>query len=100
MSERRSGGMDSGTFVILVLALIVLLGHMSLTYQQLRDEHEQLSRQHAAQASQIQTAQQSRRQLEGIAGSVAQLAEDGNANAILVRDQLQAQGIQIRPTGR
>jgi len=97
MSDRR---IDTSVFAVLVLIVLVVLGQSGLAFFQLRQQEHQLRAQFESQTAQIVTAQRLREQLDGIAGSVARLAEEGHANAILVRDQLQAQGIQIRPPGQ
>ncbi len=44
----------------------------------------------------VEQARTLRQQLESIAGATAALAEQGNPNAIIIRDQLKSQGVSIQ----
>jgi hypothetical protein len=92
MNERIS----FGTFVILLLVIAIQGTQLLFSNVQLRREQVEIARQFEVQTPQIESAEQLRRQFEGIAGAVAKLADEGNQNAATVRDQLAAQGISLR----
>lgn len=92
MSERIS----LGTFVILLLVIAVQGTQLLFSNVQLRREQVEIARQFEVQTPQMESAEQLRKQFEGIAGAVARLADEGNQNAVVVRDQLAAQGINLR----
>ena len=80
--------------LLTVLTLCVLTLNMTID---LTTSRATLLAQHAAQESTIAEAQKLRSQLESIAGETAILANQGNPNAIKLRDLLQQQGYKISP---
>jgi len=97
MSESANQGMRTSTFIpLLVIALTLLL---QITYRntQLQREGDILSNQRDQQTTPMEEADRLRNQLQAIAGATAVLADQGNENAILIRNQLRAQGITIQP---
>ena len=96
----NQGRLGMGLFTILLAILVLITAQVALTHLQLRDLHSARLQQIERQAEQVERAILQRRQLEGIAGDVARLAEAGNLNAMLVRDQLQAQGVVLRTANR
>jgi len=92
MNER----MSLGTFVILLLVIVIQGTQLLFSNVQLRREEVEIARQFELQTPQIESAEQLRGQFEGIAGAVVRLADEGNQNAVAVRDQLAAQGIDLR----
>lgn len=86
-----------GTFVILLLVIATQAAQLFYSNTQLRRERTEIARQFEQQIPQIRSAEELRKQFDGIAGAVAQLAEDGHENAVLVKQQLAAQGVDIRP---
>ncbi len=97
MSESANRGMRTSTFIpLLVIALTLLL---QITYRntQLQREGDILSNQRDQQTTPMEEADKLRNQLQAIAGATAVLADQGNENAILIRNQLRAQGITIQP---
>jgi Tfp pilus assembly protein PilO len=61
----------------------------------LRHQEQQLRAQFESHTAQIVNAKRVRDQFDEIVGLVARLAEQGHASAILVRNQLQAQGFRF-----
>src|SRR5262245_17262923 len=80
--------------LLIVLTLFVLTLNATID---LKSARESLIAQHTAQESTLAEAQKLRTQLESIAGDTAVLADQGNQNAIKLRDYLQQQGIKINP---
>jgi hypothetical protein len=80
--------------LLTVLTLFVLTLNTTLG---LKSARESLVAQHTAQDGTLAEAQKLRSQLESIAGDTAVLADEGNQNAIKLRDYLQKQGIKISP---
>ena len=89
--------MAPGTFLVLALIIATMFAQYFYTHAQLQREREQIALQFKQQTSQIDGAKRLRDQLDGIAGAIARLADEGNANAILVRKQLASQGIDLSP---
>ena len=92
MNERIS----LGTFLILLLVIAIQGFQLLFSNVQLRREEIEIARQFEVQTPQIESAEQLRTQFDGITGAVAKLADEGNQNAVAVRDQLAAQGINLR----
>jgi hypothetical protein len=86
-----------GAFVPLLLLILALLSQVVFQRIQLRNESESLNAQRVQQKQPLEEAQKLRAQLESLAGATATLAEQGNQNAVRLRDFLQQQGITIRP---
>jgi hypothetical protein len=86
------------TLFVPVLLTVITLFVMTLnTTLDLKSAREALIAQHNAQDGTLAEAQKLRSQLESIAGDTAILADQGNQNAIKLRDYLQQQGIKISP---
>jgi hypothetical protein len=90
--------MSLGTFVILLLVIATQATQLYFSNSQLRREQVEIARQFEQQTAQIESAEQLRTQFDGIAGEIARLADEGNVNAVQVREQLAAQGVNIRNT--
>jgi hypothetical protein len=84
-------------FVPLLLSVLTLFVLTLNTTLDLKNARASLVAQHAAQDGTLAEAQKLRSQLESIAGDTAVLADQGNQNAIKLRDYLQQQGIKISP---
>lgn len=80
--------------LLVILTLFVLTLNTTFDLKTARDS---LVAQHTAQEATLGEAQKLRSQLESIAGDTAILADQGNQNAIKLRDYLQQQGIKISP---
>jgi hypothetical protein len=102
MSSLRS--LQTGSSSLLLLIVLLLLGAILLqngyqTYQIL-DDGDRLRARINAQEAAVQDAQKVRAQLLSIAGQTAALADGGNANARVLIERLQAQGVTIRAPGQ
>lgn len=97
MSERRQPILSNAAFAALVVVTATLIVQALLDNYRLRLARTALESQFAQQREPLEQSEALRAQLEGIAGATAALAEQGNSNAIFIRDQLQQQGITIRP---
>ena len=89
--------MRSSTFIPLLIIALTLLLQIAYRNSQLQREGDMLSNQWEQQSSPIDEANNLRNQLQAIAGATAVLADQGNENAILIREQLRTQGITIQP---
>ena len=89
--------MRSSTFIPLLIIALTLLLQIAYRNSQLQREGDMLSNQWDQQSSPIDEANNLRNQLQAIAGATAVLADQGNENAILIREQLRTQGITIQP---
>jgi len=96
MSDDRAH-VQWGVFIPLALLIFTLLGQSVFQRSQLTAEHAALDGQYRQQAQPLDEAQKLRAQLESLAGATATLAEQGNQNAVRLRDYLQQQGVTIRP---
>lgn len=83
-------------FLFMSLLFSIVLAQIIFTYLQFQHEQNILNQQFSSQQIVFRKAQTIRSQLESIAGSTATLAQQGNVNAILIRDQLKKQGITIK----
>ena len=97
MSESANQGMRTSTFIPLLIIALTLLLQITYRNTQLQREGDILSNQRDQQSTPMEEADKLRNQLQAIAGATAVLADRGNKNAILIRDQLRAQGITIQP---
>lgn len=88
--------MSLATFVILLLVIGMQMGQYLFTNVQLRRERDTIATQFDTQTPQLETSRQLRSQFDGIASAVAELADEGNPNAIRVRDELAARGVSIK----
>lgn len=103
-SKNRHNGasetLNTGLFFVLFLMLLALFAQTVQDTIRLDGEREALNTQLASQRDTLNEARNVRAQLEAIAGDTAILAEDGNQNAIQLRDFLAEQGVTIRPPAR
>jgi hypothetical protein len=93
----RTRSMSLAVFIPLLMMALTLLIQVFYQNTQLRREREILDAQWNNQRTTLEEAQKLRTQLQSIAGATAILAEQGNQNAIQIRDQLRAQGVTIQP---
>ena len=84
-----------GLFLPHLLTSLALVGWLGFQAFQQFGERQQLATLDAAIAPQEQAAQKLRNSLEAIATATAKLANDGNANAQVVVDQLKKRGVTI-----
>jgi hypothetical protein len=96
-SANHSQGMRSSTFIPLLVIALTLLLQISYRNSQLQREGDMLSTQWDQQTTPIEEANRLRNQLQAIAGATAVLADQGNENAIQIRERLGEQGITIQP---
>jgi hypothetical protein len=89
--------MRTSTFIPLLIIALTLLLQITYRNTQLQREGDILSNQRDQQTTPMEEADKLRNQLQAIAGATAVLADQGNKNAIQIRDQLRAQGITIQP---
>ena len=89
--------MRSSTSIPRLIIALTLLLQIAYRNSQLQREGDMLSNQWEQQSSPIDEANNLRNQLQAIAGATAVLADQGNENAILIREQLRTQGITIQP---
>ena len=97
---RSLRSVQTNNWSLLLLIVLLLLGAILLqngyqTYQIL-DDGDRLRARINAQETAVQDAQKVRAQLLSIAGQTAALADGGNANARVLIERLQAQGVTIR----
>jgi len=84
-----------GLFVPQLLMTLTLAGWLGFQAFQQFGERQQLQALSASGAAQEQAAQKLRASLEAVATATAKLANDGNANAQAVVDQLRKRGVTI-----
>jgi hypothetical protein len=80
---------------LLLVVFALFLQTMNATFDLLR-ARDSLIVQRATQERPIAEAQKVRAQLESISSDVAKLAEQGNLNAIRLRDTLRQQGVKLK----
>jgi len=97
MSDASDRDLSWSAFVPLLVIVLALLVQSFYQSARLRAEREALEAQYTQQQPPLEESQKLRTQLESLAGATATLAEQGNENAIKLRDYLQKQGITIRP---
>ncbi len=81
----------------LALVALVLLAVAVLETAQLATQYETLSGVRVAQEPSLSEVGRVRRQLDALAGETARLAAAGNSDARAVVDEMQRQGITLRP---
>jgi len=84
--------------VPVLLGTIALLAVVGLQTTALLMERGGLHDLRTSQDSPLEQGQKVRTQLDALAGGTAKLAQQGNAGAKAIVDDLQRQGIQIKPT--
>ena len=86
-----------GPFVPVLLLCVALAGWLGFQAVQLILEARQLEAARARQETQMQNATRARASLDAVAASTAKLANQGNASAQLIVDELRRRGITINP---
>jgi len=97
--DSESGGHASSPGPALTLVVVSVLAWFAFQTVQLVRERSSL---HAAKASQDGTlaqAEKLRTQLDSIAKKTLELAQQGNANAALIVQELARRGVTINPSG-
>ncbi len=84
-----------GTFLPHLLMAVALVAWLGFQAAQQVSERQQLAAMDAAFAPQEQAAQKVRTSLETIVTATAKLADEGNANAQTVIDQLKKRGVTV-----
>jgi hypothetical protein len=103
MPERRADIRDEDSrrprSLALPLAITVLTLFLLMLFQtiQLIREHDTLTELRAGQETTVQESVKLRQQLETLAGKTAQLANDGDASARAIVEQMQRQGVTLAP---
>lgn len=89
-----------GLAIPLASALIALsfLTYTALQTVEMVNARNSLSHMKASQESTVKQARALRQQLQALAGATAQLANDGDAPAQKVVDEMAKQGIKLKPT--
>lgn len=99
--EQQPGSADPGRryelFLPVLLVIVAVTAWFAFQTVQLVKERSSLTRLKAGQEQTLQNAQKMRAQLDSIAGGVARLAEQGNADAKLVVKALRDRGIVLHP---
>ena len=80
-----------------MITLLTLLGFQAT---QLYNDHTNLQQRRDGQQQPFTEAQELRKQLDGVAADTARLAEQGNANAKQVIEELAKRGITINPEAK
>lgn len=88
-------GIAFSVFIPGLLLAATLIVHSMTARDEFNSQLSVLATQSQQQDPTIAQAQKLRGQLQSIAGATASLAEQGNQNAILIRKQLEAQGVSI-----
>jgi hypothetical protein len=99
MSDAAQARLAPWFWPLLLLGATVFVDTIG-TSVRLRSETDGLESRFAEQERVIADAKKLREQLEAIASATAQLAEEGNENAIRLRAHLLQQGVVIRPHAR
>jgi len=81
---------------LLACAFVLMVGFQT---SQLIREHDNLVAMRASQEATLQQAVKLRQQLDTLVGKTAQLADEGDAGARSIVDDLRRQGITIKPSG-
>lgn len=95
-SSRRN--VDKSVFLPALIALLSLLGWFSFQAFQLYEERSALNSSHDAQEQQVQASTKMRASLDAMARETARLAQQGNANARLLIEELRKRGVTINST--
>ena len=95
--SRPTHAISWGVFLPGLLIAVTIIVQAITTRSEFNTQIDVLNTQFAQQRTPLEQATVLRNQLESIAGATAVLAEQGNQNAILIRDQLKAQGVSINP---
>ena len=89
--------MSKSALILLLIAVLALVVQNAYQSFQILDDQDRLRTRIAAQEASVQDAQKVRAQLLSIAGQTALLAQQGNNNARLLVERLEAQGVTITP---
>ena len=100
MSEQESNSQRLSSFVPLLLVVVTLLTLLGFQATQLYNDRDNLQQMREGQDQPFTEAQNLRKQLDGVAADTARLAEQGNANAKSVIDELAKRGITINPDAK
>jgi uncharacterized membrane protein len=88
---------EKSAFPALLIALLALIGWFSFQAIQLFEERNALADSHQAQEQQMQNASKMRASLDAMASETARLAQQGNASARTLIDELRKRGVTINP---
>jgi hypothetical protein len=88
---------DSGLGVLLLLITVGMVLIAGLQAVALLGQAGGLANARAAQTATIEQATKLRAQLDGLAGKTAKLAEQGDADAKAIIDEMKRQGISVKP---
>lgn len=94
-SSRHHAG--KSVFLPALIALLSLVVWFSFQAFQLYEERDALNSAHAAQEQQMAASTKLRASLETMANDTARLAQQGNANARLLVEELRKRGVTINP---
>ena len=95
MSQQESNNQRLSSFVPLLLVVATLLTLLGFQATQLYNDRANLQQLREGQEQPLTEAQNLRKQLDGVAADTARLAEQGNANAKRVIEELAKRGITI-----
>jgi len=93
MARRRRFSTEPALALVALALLLIAV----LETAQLATQYATLSGVHADQEPSVSEVGRVRRQLDALAGETARLAAAGNADAQAVVDEMQRQGITLRP---
>lgn len=94
-TSHSSAAASYSPFLPIALFLAATLAWSAFQWRQLADEKKNLNGLIVAQQPQLDQAHKLQRQLDSIAAGMKKLANDGNANAKLVVDELRKRGVTI-----
>jgi hypothetical protein len=97
-STEQSAENARSPFIPLLLLASALVAMLGFQAYQLLDGRKNLQDLYSSQEEPYAEARRLRVQLDGIAGGTARLAEEGNANARRVVEELSKRGITVKPT--
>jgi|PlaIllAssembly_1097288.scaffolds.fasta_scaffold3796124_1 hypothetical protein len=97
-SQTEPGRQTYGLFLPVLLLAVALVGWFAFQTAQLLHERSLLKQLRTNQETQVQQSVKVRSALDGLARDTAQLAEQGNANAKLLVDELRKRNITINPS--
>ena len=86
---------EKSIFLPLLIALLALIGWFPFQAVQLFEERSALAGSHEAQEQQMQNSSKMRASLDAMARETARLAQQGNANARLLVDELKKRGVTL-----
>jgi hypothetical protein len=95
--EIQSKDAVRGPFLPILLLSLAVLAQLIFQVYQLHRERSALDALASNQQKPLEESQRMRTQLDGIAADTAKLAEQGNANAQKVIEELRKRGITVNP---